>query len=138
MVFVKLRAPADCGILDAILLVWGISYFVAALARPGMYADFSLPLSVAVLGILGVLLTVTVLVDTAAMYFFMSIGYIYGFVISWTGIVSWNVPYDPGTAAASMAAVDFFIASILMYKAFRTSSYATRARRPRPDRDTPR
>jgi|GEM_PF-5569604 len=131
----KLRNVADFGIIDAILIVWAISYFVAIVARPDMYADFSLPLSAAFLVSLGVLLIFSVLLDTSAMYFFMSIGYIYGFIISWTGAVTWNVPYDPGTAAVSMALIDFFIATLLMYKAFRTSTLSTPAHRPQPEQE---
>lgn len=134
----KLRHPTNCDIIDAILIVWGISYFVAALARPGMYAGFSLPLSITILSVLGMLLIVSVLLDTSAMYFFMSLGYIYGFILSWTGMVSWSVTYDPATAAVSMAAIDFFIASLLMYKALRTSTYAAVTRHPQPDQESAR
>lgn len=127
---------AEFGIIDAILLVWGLSYFVAVAARPDMYGDVSLQLSAAFLAILGALLIVSVFLDTSVVYFFMSVGYIYGFIISWTGMVSWNVPYDPDTAAVSMAAMDFFIASILMYKALRTSKYAAPTHHPQPKQDS--
>ncbi|MFO8133170.1 MAG: hypothetical protein R6U10_04465 [Thermoplasmatota archaeon] len=131
----KLRNVADFGIIDAILVVWAISYFMTLVARPDMYAAFSLPLSAAFLAILGILLIFSVLLDMSAVYFFMSIGYIYGFIISWTGAVTWNVPYDPGTAAVSMALIDFFIASLLMYKAFRTSTLSAPTHHPQPEQE---
>lgn len=134
----KVRHVAEFGIIDAILLVWGIAYFVTVAARPHMYGNVSLLLSAGFLAVLGLLLIVSVFLDNAAIYFFMSMGYIYGFIISWTGTVTWNVPYDPGTAAVSMAAIDFFIASILMYKALRTSTYAAPAHHPHPKEETTR
>ncbi len=129
----EMRKFAELDFIDAILLVWGFSYFVALIARPDMYAGFSIMLSAVFLGTLGILLILSVFLDRPSMYFFMSLGYIYGFIISWTGIIQWNVPYDPGTAAVSMAAIDFFIATILMYKAFRTSHLPVPLQHPHPE-----
>lgn len=35
---------------------------------------------------------------------------------SWVGTIQWAVPYDPGVAAVSMAAVDFLVAVALVFK----------------------
>ena len=132
----KLRCVAGLDLIDTVLLVLAISYFMAVFARPSLYADFDPILSAVFLSLFGIMLTASVFLDISAMYFVMSLGYIYGFIISWTGFLTWNVPYDPGIAAASMALIDFFIATLLMYKAIRTSALATSMRYHQLERET--
>ena len=134
----KLRSVADLDLIDTVLLVLAISYFVALIARPSLYADFDPIISAVFLSLFGIMLTVSVFLNISAIYFVMSIGYIYGFIISWTGFLTWNVSYDPGMAAASMALIDFFIASLLMYKAIRTSTLAASIRYTRSEQETMR
>ncbi|MEF8848202.1 MAG: hypothetical protein V5A68_03625 [Candidatus Thermoplasmatota archaeon] len=113
---IKFRKISDLDDMDAVILVWGLSYFVTAVIKPGLFADLNPLISTAGMCILGVLLITSVFLNVSLLYFLLSIRAIYGFVSSWTGMTKWNVPYGQGLALVSMALVEFIIASILMYK----------------------
>lgn len=102
---------------DAIISVWGISYLVTAVIRPDLVANVSPWLSCAAMTIMGVLLLSSLYINHWLLYGALSVRAVYGFVASWSFVEVWNVPYSPGIAAVSMAAMDFVAAVTLFYKA---------------------
>ncbi len=117
----ELRTPAEFDLPDVVILVWGVSYFVTAAIKPDLVGNVSSMVSGAMMAALGGLLVASVFLDSALLYLLLSLRATYGFVSSWTGQTSWQVPYNPAVAAVSMAAVDFVIAVVLAYKAIQSS-----------------
>lgn len=117
----QLRTPSQFDLSDAVVLVWGASYFVTAAVKPDLVGNVSPLVSGGMMAVLGALLVASVFLDSALLYLLLSLRATYGFVSSWTGQTSWQVPYSPAVAAVSMAAIDFVIAVVLAYKAVQSS-----------------
>lgn len=103
-------------VATAIIIIWGLAYLMAAGLAPGLIDNLSTVFSAVVLVVMGVLLLWSVYRGSRLVFGLLSLVEIGTMVGSWVGTVRWAVPYDPGVAAVSMAAMDFVVAVALVYK----------------------
>ncbi|MEF8821833.1 MAG: hypothetical protein V5A52_06110, partial [Halovenus sp.] len=83
---------------------------------PGLVANVSTAVSAGGMGVIGVLLIWSVVRGSRLLTALLALVEIGLTVGSWTGALRWAVPYDPGLAAISMAAMDFVVAVALVFK----------------------
>lgn len=103
-------------VATAIIIVWGVAYLLAAAAAPGLIGNLPTAVSATVMVLVGALLLWSVYRGgrlLAGVLAFVQVGSMVG---SWVGAIHWAVPYDPGVAAVSMAAMDFIVAVALMFR----------------------
>lgn len=102
---------------DAVILAWGAAYLVAAALAPGLFADVPVAVSAGGMALMGAVLLASVALDAWPLYAGLAAVEVASGVASWTGAIRWAVPYDPGIAAVSMAAMDLLAAVVLAWKA---------------------
>lgn len=103
-------------VATAIILVWGVAYLMTAVLAPGVIGNLSTVVSAGGMGVIGVLLIWSVVRGSRLLTAVLALVEIGSMVGSWTGALRWTVPYDPGLAAVSMAAMDFVVAVALVFK----------------------
>lgn len=103
-------------VATAIILVWGVAYLMTAVLAPGLVANVSTAVSAGGMGGIGVLLIWSVVRGSRLLTALLALVEIGSMVGSWTGNLRWEVPYDPGMAAVSMAAMNFVVAVALVFK----------------------
>lgn len=100
---------------DVFIPVWGVSYLIAFIVRPGLIGN--LPIwasSIALLSMFSIITVNFFILDLDILWYLLSVRAIFGMITSWSGVTAWNVPYDPGAAAISMAFLDL-IAALAFY-----------------------
>jgi len=111
----RLGLTADT-VAVAILIVWGLAYLMTAVLKPGVVGNTSVALSAAAMGLLGVLFLASVFLGSRLLFGLLALVEVGSMVGSWVGAIRWAVPYGEGVAAVSMAAADFVVAVVLVYK----------------------
>lgn len=112
---VMLGLTADT-LATAVIIVWGLTYLMAAVLAPALIGNLPTALSAAGMVIIGLLLLWSVYSGSRPLAGFLALVQIGSMVGSWVGAIRWAVPYDPGLAAVSMAAMDFLVAVALVSK----------------------
>ena len=100
---------------DIFIPVWGVAYLMAFFIRPGLISNIPVWTSAASLLLLfAVVIANFFIFDIDIVWYLLSLRAMFGMVASWTGLTVWNVPYDPGMAAVSMAILDL-VAALAFY-----------------------
>jgi len=111
-------------IASAWTLAWGISYIITAIFTPSIGGDTNT--GIAFYGILGILITISTIllqlklqtitrVILCYLLIDVSIASIAGAVGSWSGIVTWNVPFaDKALFSITMAFMNFISAVFML------------------------
>lgn len=113
---------------DAWILMWGLAYVACGFSNPDIVGNFTLATSMMFLFFMGFLLLIGfALMEISTITMYKTLGRILlliagvmetiGGVVSWTGVIVWNVPFaDKALFNVSMAIFDLVSASFLFEK----------------------
>lgn len=92
--------------LNSGVVVWGLSYWFAALVKPDLVGNFDPALSVAGMVIMGAVILGNLVVDNKVLWVLLGLFMTSGVASSWVLNTQWNVPYSAVTAGLSMTVVN--------------------------------
>lgn len=98
---------------NGFLVAFGLTYWFAAILRPGLVATVGQWVSAAGLVVMGAVVLGNLFLDSRVLWALLAAFMTAGIVSSWVGVTRWAVPYSAGTAAVSMAVVNAVSAVVL-------------------------
>lgn len=103
--------------LNSAILVWGLSYWFAALIKPDLVGNVSPTISAASMVLMGVLILGNLFAESRVLWGLIGLFMTSGIISSWVLSTQWNVPYSPVTAGLSMALLNALTGVLAFAKA---------------------
>ena len=107
--------------VDAWILMWGLTYLFCAIIKPDIFEGFSSIYGFISMATIGGLMLAGLFLGSSnksrIVLFFMGVFETMCGIISWSGAVTWNIPFqDKAIFNVSMAFLDFIGATVLFTK----------------------